>query len=62
MKARALPSFAGAFASGRSDIAKRHEEFLFETLWRQGVANGRARRTATCVANRPKPAPRRSNT
>jgi predicted transcriptional regulator len=28
----ALPSFAGAFASGRSDTAGRHEELLFATL------------------------------
>src|SRR5438034_528466 len=30
--ARALPSFAGAFASGRTDTADRHEDILFETL------------------------------
>ncbi len=28
----ALPSFAGVGASGRSDIADRHEEMLFATL------------------------------
>ena len=27
-----LPSFAGAFDSGRSDIAGRHDELLFEDL------------------------------
>jgi predicted transcriptional regulator len=30
--ASALPSFAGAFASGRSDTADRHEELLFKRL------------------------------
>jgi predicted transcriptional regulator len=42
--ARTLPSFAGAFASGRSDIAERHEELLFETLLPNNVPKGRARR------------------
>ena len=27
-----LPAFAGAFDSGRSDTAERHEELLFDTL------------------------------
>ena len=30
--ASALPSFAGRFASGRSDTAERHEELLFASL------------------------------
>lgn len=58
---RALPSFAGAFASGRSDIAERHEALLFETLVPHKVAKRRARRTAT-PAKRPMAPPRRSKT
>jgi Ribbon-helix-helix protein, copG family len=60
--ARTLPSFVGAFASGRSDIAERHEELLFDTLLPQEVAKGRARRTATRAGKQPKAAPRRSKT
>jgi hypothetical protein len=30
--ARRLPSFTGAFVSGRSDIAERHEALLFDRL------------------------------
>ena len=30
--ARALPSFVGAFSSGHSDTAERHEELLFANL------------------------------
>jgi hypothetical protein len=33
---RPLPSFAGAFASGRADTADRHEEFLFRKLTPHG--------------------------
>ena len=29
---RALPSFVGAFSSGRTDLAERHEELLFSSL------------------------------
>jgi hypothetical protein len=29
---RRLPSFAGAFASGRSDTAERHEDLLFDGI------------------------------
>ena len=56
--ARTLPSFAGAFASGRSDIAERHEELLFDTLLPQD-AKGNARPRA---GKRSKAAPRRSRT
>ena len=31
-----LPSFAGAFASGRADTAERHEDLLFENLTPHG--------------------------
>ena len=31
-----LPSFTGAFDSGRSDTAERHEEILFQNLAPQG--------------------------
>ena len=32
-----LPSFAGAFASGRTDTAERHEELLFANLAPHGA-------------------------
>jgi hypothetical protein len=34
--ARALPSFTGAFDSGHTDTAERHEELLFEQLMPHG--------------------------
>jgi hypothetical protein len=34
--ARALPSFTGAFDSGHTDTAERHEELLFERLMPHG--------------------------
>lgn len=33
----ALPSFAGAFDSGRTDTAERHEELLFKALTPHGA-------------------------
>lgn len=35
-EAARLPSFVGVGASGRADIADRHEELLFRSLDRQG--------------------------
>jgi predicted transcriptional regulator len=40
--AKALPSFAGAFASGHTDTAERHEELLFTALTPHGEAGTRA--------------------
>ena len=37
-----LPSFAGAFASGRTDTAERHEELLFAHLAPHGAERRRA--------------------
>ena len=34
--ARALPSFTGAFDSGHTDTAERHEELLFQRLMPHG--------------------------
>ena len=55
-----LPSFAGAFASGRSDIAERHEELLFKSLSPHEPTKPPARRAATGSRGRSKAAPRRS--
>jgi predicted transcriptional regulator len=56
----ALPSFAGAFASGRSDTAERHEELLFATLSPHGDTKPPARAPASGGRKRSKPARRRS--
>jgi hypothetical protein len=44
---RALPSFAGAFASGRTDLSERHEELLFTNLSPHGGAKHAKRRPGT---------------
>lgn len=54
----ALPSFIGAFASGRSDTAERHEELLFTDLDPHGGAP--ARRPATAAKTRRRSAGRPS--
>ena len=41
--ARALPSFAGAFDSGHTDTAERHEELLFQRLDPHGASQPAAR-------------------
>lgn len=53
-----LPSFAGAFASGRSDTAERHEELLFTNLSPHEDTRV-ARRKAVEPTRRQKPRPRR---
>jgi hypothetical protein len=50
----ALPSFAGAFDSGFTDTAERHEDLLFRGLSPHGATAARAARVA-----RPGPASRR---
>jgi hypothetical protein len=40
----ALPSFAGAFDSGRADTADRHEELLFKGLTTHGAESSRPKR------------------
>lgn len=59
----ALPSFVGAFASGRADTAERHEELLFATLspHDEGKLEASSRRPPT-ARRQTKPAPRRSRT
>jgi len=47
----ALPSFAGAFASGHSDTAERHEELLFK---RKGSHAAARRHRRPVRARRPK--------
>jgi len=47
----ALPSFAGAFASGHSDTAERHEELLFK---REGSHAAARRHRRPVRARRPK--------
>lgn len=42
----ALPSFAGAFASGHADTAERHEELLFASLSPHGPTSRRAKAPA----------------
>jgi hypothetical protein len=39
-----LPSFAGAFDSGRTDTADRHEELLFKALTTDGSKPSRPKR------------------
>jgi predicted transcriptional regulator len=39
-----LPSFAGAFDSGRTDTAERHEELLFSSLTTYGAEPSRPMR------------------
>ena len=43
----ALPSFAGAFASGHSDTAERHEELLFQDVRPHRVGKMRGSRSAS---------------
>lgn len=40
----ALPSFAGAFDSGHTDTADRHEELLFKALTPHGAEPSRPKR------------------
>jgi len=54
-----LPSFTGAFDSGRSDTARRHEEILFQNLTPHGPATkAKARRTPRPGRQRISPARR----
>jgi predicted transcriptional regulator len=55
----ALPSFAGAFASGHSDTAERHEELLFTALTPHGGATQETRRPKTTRRTRRHTASRR---
>ena len=48
-----LPSFVGAFASGRSDTAERHEELLFAALDPHG-GEAPLRRRPAAAARAPK--------
>ena len=50
-----LPSFAGAFDSGHTDTAERHDELLFANLTPHGEPARAVR-----AARRPSPAPRRT--
>ena len=43
----ALPSFAGAFDSGRTDTAERHEALLFKALTPHGTEPSRPKRAST---------------
>jgi hypothetical protein len=52
-----LPSFTGAFDSGRSDIAERHEELLFDRLSPHGDEPPATKKRSR--AARSKPAHRR---
>jgi predicted transcriptional regulator len=49
-----LPSFVGAFASGRSDTAERHEELLFAGLDPHGGASVSVRRRRQAASRSPK--------
>jgi predicted transcriptional regulator len=55
----ALPSFAGAFASGRSDTVEQHEELLFAALTPHGDAKQDTRRPPTTRRARRRASPRR---
>jgi hypothetical protein len=44
-QAAALPSFAAAFASGRSDTSARHEDLLFRKLTPHGGGSPAATKT-----------------
>ena len=45
--AAALPSFVGAFDSGHTDTAERHDELLFATLTPHGATATPHRKSAT---------------
>lgn len=50
---RSLPSFAGAFDSGKTDTADRHDDLLFKGLTPHGsVAGSAAKRPARRPASR----------
>jgi predicted transcriptional regulator len=58
--ARALPSFVGAFASGQTDTAERHEDLLFAKLSPHEDMKPPSNRTPAATRKRSKSKPRRS--
>jgi predicted transcriptional regulator len=57
---RALPSFVGAFASGRTDLSERHEELLFANLSPHGEARPYSKRRPATTRKRSKTSTRRA--